>query len=197
MDCNLWAGHCYPKSAVLTQLLPPLTCAMVLSPVLQPEPFEFLQHKQELVLQRVASTAASRVARSFTRQPSALSSSNALGSFTGQQLLRAFSSMRSSSLTHAHAPMPAHGAAGPDVGAAAAVTSPKGQQPLRQLSTKQLSLQLRRSVSISADGRLVPDVGSFLPGADQEAALGCEQEFQQEVRSLSRVLRVMWCMLNL
>lgn len=176
----------------------PLLCADLLCCLLQPEPFEFLQHKQELTLQRVASTAASRVARSFTRQHSALSSTHE--SFTNrQQILRAFSSMRTSSLGHAHMPMPAHDAGHDAGGSAAAVTSPRyssGVGQLRQLSAKQLSLQLQRSVSITSDGRLVPDARWSAGGAEQQKdglqALGCEQEFQQEVRCCTSCLEYPW-----
>lgn len=56
------------------------------------------------------------------------------------------------------------------------------------MSARQLSLQLQRSVSITADGRVVRDEGlSAHQLLDQQRqseleSLGCEQEFQEEVR---------------
>lgn len=157
-----------------------------------PEPFEFLEDRQVQVAQRVASTAALRVARSFTRSHTA-----APGSRPGSMQLAA-SSLKLGSLKAAHQPCPpqlikpaasleAH-AAGGDFGAQSpASQSAAAAAGLRQTSAKQLSLQLQRSVSITADGRLVKDAAwaqhqRELEGPAGLSALECEQEFQHEVR---------------
>lgn len=179
-----------------------LTCAPTFLSVLQPEPFEFLQDKKQMVAQRVASTAAMRVARSFSRQHSALRITQQ-GSLSKQhQALRALSSLRIGS---AHKAMPAQSAGScpatqhqsslstdtaeisNDVDMA--VKGPRQSVTaagLRQLSTKQLSLQLQRSVSITSDGRLVKDAAwaqqQQLQGDEFGAeALEYEEEFQHEV----------------
>lgn len=170
---------------------------------LQPEPYEFLKDKQQMVAQRVASTAAIRVARSFTsRQQSAALSSTQQGSHSKLLVLRSLSSLRHTSFIKPEA-MPAHSfPAGKDQHAAAAadfstdvehfVTSPRqsgaSASGLRQLSAKQLSLKLQRSMSITADGRLVQDAAWLQQDklqAEEPEAVACEQEFQQEVRTTS------------
>lgn len=103
-----------------------LSCTLTSPLSMQPEPHEFLEHKQQLVLERVASTAATRVARSFSRQQSALSTTHSSFNSTKPVLLRAFSSMRANSV---HIPVPAHATADAAGGKGAdpcAVTSPKG-----------------------------------------------------------------------
>jgi len=150
--------------------------------VLQPEPFEFLKDKQQQVLQRVASTAAQRVARSFSRQHSSL---GGVGSLTRHSsTARALSAL--SSLTPSATQQAPAGAAADHQGPLSPQAS-SGGVCLRQLSARQLSLQLQRSVSITADGRLVRDaVGGKqqqqdgLDKAWPELA-GCEQEFHLEV----------------
>lgn len=152
--------------------------------VLQPEPFEFLKDKQQQVLQRVASTAAQRVARSFSRQHSSL---GGVGSLTRRSsTARALSALRLSSLSPSTTQQAPSGAAADHHGPMSPQAS-SGGECLRQLSARQLSLQLQRSVSITADGRLVRDaVGGkqqqqdVLDKAWPELA-GCEQEFHHEV----------------
>lgn len=158
-----------------------------------PEPFEFLEDKKQQVAQRVASTAALRVARSFTRLHTAapgsrtgsmrLSSSLKLGSFKAAQQQR-LPQLKPAASLEAHA-CGDFGAQSPASQSAAA--------GLRQTSAKQLSLQLQRSVSITADGRLVKDAAwaqqqRQLEGPAGLSALECEQEFQQEVRQDTELL---------
>jgi hypothetical protein len=165
-----------------------------------PEPFEFLEDKQQQVAQRVASTAASRVALSFTRSHAAaapgsrtgsmrLASSFKLGSFKGaaqqqQQSSPQLGKPAAASLEEAH------------VDEDCVAKSPWSQSAaaagLRQMSARQLSLQLQRSVSITSDGRMVKDAAwaqqqRQLEGPAGLSALECEQEFQHEVRQAGHI----------
>lgn len=172
---------------------------------LQPEPLEFLKDRQQKVAQRVASTAASRVASSFIRQHSALASSDSTPN-TAHSFLRSWSSLKAGqhagSVPSASKDAPSaaqqigvNGAGVSDVeargqrdAAPSSKSSTAAPPARRHLSARQLSLQLQRSVSITADGRVVRDEAlSARQLLDQQRqseleSLGCEQEFQEEVR---------------
>lgn len=181
-----------------------------------PEPYEYLENRQQMVLQRVASTAANKVAHSFTRhQYDAGGSVSTINS----QFLVGLSAIRLSSLSSTFSTIAARQASERDVfqrhhsssrGAAAAAGG-GGIPAGRQLSSRQLSLQLQRSVSISADGKLVPDatrqqqvhgngkdvqpispvspVSPVSPASPTATPLGCEREFHKEVENLSGVIK--------
>lgn len=147
-----------------------------------PEPTEFLKDRQQMVAQRVASTAALHVARSFSRRQSSLTAgggyarsasannhnhNTTTSASSSRQLLGALSSsLRSSSSLilrqqqqqqqqHAHTDGKAAAEAGAEAGEAAG--------SLRQLSVRQLSVMLQRSVSITDDGRVVLDTHAHSP----------------------------------
>jgi hypothetical protein len=93
--------------------------------LLQPEPYEFLSDRQHKVLERVASTAALRVARTFSRQAS-MASAHSLHSIA----------VRTGSLS------------------AKRGSSDTGAAPARALSARQVSSRLQHLVSITDDGAL-------------------------------------------